>query len=186
MTAAAPCARDALLGLLLTDYPEFRQRLTGRLGSADLAADALQDTYVRLERSGHLGEVRNPRSYLFRMALNIASNIRRGEVRHLSVADVETLTSIVDDTPGPEQVAEARSELAVVQRALDAMPERRRAIFRRSWVDGVPDREIAAEFGLSERTIRHELLTATRFLHEATRNNPRTELPDRLAQVSFI
>lgn len=167
--AATP--RDALLDLLLGDYAGFRQRLTGRLGSAEAASDALQDTYVRLERSPHLAEVRNPRSYLMRMALNIASNNKRTDARHLSVADVDALTHIVDDTPGPDDVAEARSEMAAVQRALERMPERRRAIFRRSWVDGATDRQIAEEHGLSERTIRHELLTATRFLHEATKKN---------------
>lgn len=160
--------RDALVHLLLAEYAELRQRLAGRLGSAEAAGDALQDTFVRLERSPHLGAVHNPRSYLLRMALNIASNNRRSEARHLSVADVEALTHIPDETPGPQQLAEARSELAAVERALDRMPARRRAIFRRSWVDGASDREIAAEYGLSERTIRHELLTATRFLNDAT------------------
>jgi RNA polymerase sigma factor (sigma-70 family) len=165
----APSARDTLLDLLLTDYALLRQRLAGRLGSADAAADALQDAYVRLERSPHLGDVRNPRSYLMRMALNIASNNKRGDARHLSAAEVDALTFVPDDAPGPQQVAEARSELAAVERALARLPARRRAIFRRSWVDGASDRELAAEYGLSERTIRHELLTATRFLHEATR-----------------
>ena len=47
------------------------QRLTRRLGSADLAGEAIHEVFLRIERGGELGEVRNPQAYLYRMAANI-------------------------------------------------------------------------------------------------------------------
>lgn len=163
--------RDELIELLLSSYADFERRLTRRLGSNELAGEALQDTYVRLRRTDNLGEIRNPRSYLFRMAINIASNRVRAEARHLSAAQVEMLIDLPDESPDPAQVAQARSDLAAVARALDQLPPRRRAIFRRAWVDGISHAEIGAEFGIAIRTVRHELRLATEYLHRATQRS---------------
>lgn len=177
-------ARDTLVELLLSAYPDLKRWLAGRLGSSDLAGEALQDTYVRLQRTENLDNVRNPKSYLLRMAINIANNRLRAERRHLSAAEVEALIDIPDDAPDPLRVAEARSELEAVKRALSELPPRRSAIFRRIWVDGASYEEIATEFNISVRTARHELLLATRSLHEATQGFSVAVLQKRLAHVS--
>jgi RNA polymerase sigma factor (sigma-70 family) len=176
--------RDTLMALLVTAYPDLKKRLVGRLGSTDRASEALHDTYLRLHRSEIVGEVRNPRSYLLTMALNIASNQARSEAKHLSAAEVETLIELPDATPDPTRIAEARSELGAVEQALQALPVRRRAIFRRFWVESATYKEISLEYNVSERTVRHELLLASRHLHAATEDFCVTELQKRLAQVS--
>jgi RNA polymerase sigma-70 factor (ECF subfamily) len=176
--------RDTLIGLLISSYPDLKRRLTSRLGSADAANEALQDTYVRLQRTEIQGELRNPRSYLISMALNIASNRRRSEARHLSAADIEELLEIADDNPGPLRIAEARSDLAAVERALQALPPRRRAMFRCFWVENADYKRIALDFNVSERTVRHELLLATRYLHAATEESFVADLQKRIFQVS--
>lgn len=182
ITGAA--SRDILIGLLISTYPDLKKRLAGRLGSADAANEALQDTYVRLQRTEIQGELRNPHSYLISMAMNIASNRRRSEARHLSPADIEELFDIADDSPGPLRIAEARSDLAAVERALQALPSRRRAMFRRFWVENADYAGIALDFNVSERTVRHELLLATRYLQAATEEIFVADLQKRLFQVS--
>ncbi len=161
-------ARDVLVRLLVSAYPDLKRRLAGRLGSADLAGEALQDTYVRLQRAEISPELRNPRSYLFSMALNIGKNRARSEVRHLSAAEIETLTEIPDETPGPARISAARSEMAAIEQVIKDLPPRRLAMFRRYWIDDATYKEIAMEFNVSERTVQHEVLVATRYLHDAT------------------
>lgn len=178
-------SRDILIGLLLTSYPEFRRKLAGLLGSTDLADEALQDTYVRLQRTEILDEIRSPRSYLFRMAINIARNRTRAEARHLSAADIDTLINIPDDAPDPQRAVEARLQLAAVEKALRQLPARRCQIFRRAWVDGATHEAIAVEFGIAVRTVRHELQLATEYLHRATKEKSVAELQFRLSQVSY-
>lgn len=177
-------ARDILVALLVSAYPDLKRRLAGRLGSTELANDALHDTYVRLHRAEIEGEVHNPRSYLMAMALNIASNSARSEARHLSAFEVETLIDIPDESPDPMRAAEARSELAAVEAALLSLPERRRTIFRRFWAQGATYKELSLENNVSERTIRHELLLANRHVHQATEDLCAAELQNRLSQVS--
>lgn len=160
--------RDALIALLVAEYGELKRRLASRLGSADAANEALQDTYVRLRRADGLAEVRNPRSYLLRMAMNIGINRFRSEARHLSAVDVAELMDLPDDSPDPEQILTARADLKLVEEALKGLPERRRAMFRGFWLHNAGYKDIALQFNVSERTVRNEILLATRYLHKVT------------------
>ncbi|MBV2150058.1 sigma-70 family RNA polymerase sigma factor [Sphingobium sp. AS12] len=172
------------MSLLVSAYPDLKRRLAGRLGSADRAQEALHDTYIRLRRTEIVDEIRNPTSYLLSMALNIASNSARAEMKHLSAAEVNRLVDFPDDAPDPIQYAEARSELAAVDRALQKLPPRRRAIITRLWIENATYKELALEYSLSERTIRHEVLLATRHLHEATEVFSVEALQEQLSKVS--
>jgi len=60
--------------VLIARYGELRQHLTRRLGSQDWADEALQDTYLRLNKTEAVGDLHNPIAYLFRAALNVALN----------------------------------------------------------------------------------------------------------------
>src|SRR5262245_30427314 len=99
--AMAQTGQAALRHLLLAGYEDLKRRLTRRLGCPDLAADALQDTFLRLERADSVGPVRSPQSYLFRMALNTAINHRVASNRRLTTADTEALLELPDDAPDP-------------------------------------------------------------------------------------
>ncbi|MFX8219026.1 sigma factor-like helix-turn-helix DNA-binding protein, partial [Acinetobacter baumannii] len=79
-------------------------------------------------------------------------------MKHLSAADIDRLIDIQDESPDQDRTAQGRSELAAVERALQELPPRRQAIFRRFWVESTTYKELALEYGLSERSIRHELL----------------------------
>lgn len=157
----------ALRTLLVERYDEFAQRLSQHLGSKDLANDALHDTFLRIARGGDLPPVRNPRGYLFRMAVNIALSRERSERRRLSIIDSDALLEwIIDDEPLASEVLEARADIQIVQRALIEMPPRRRAIFEAAWVENIPHREIAAQHGLSLRMIQIELKHAAEHIAE--------------------
>jgi DNA-directed RNA polymerase specialized sigma24 family protein len=93
---------------LLASYSDLIGRLTRRLGSPDLAAEALHETYLRLEQPGNIGEVANPESYLYRAAVNTAANIRRSDSRHLGEEEIKALLDISDDAPDPERIVLVR------------------------------------------------------------------------------
>ena len=64
--------KAALRALFLARYAQFRKHLQIRLGSEDLANDALQEAYLRVENTNVRSAVRYPSAYLFRSALNVA------------------------------------------------------------------------------------------------------------------
>jgi RNA polymerase sigma-70 factor (ECF subfamily) len=145
---------------LLMRYIVFRKRLTRYLGSADLATEALHDTWLRLERGGELTTVHNPDTYLYSMAINIASNQRRAESRRLTTSEVEALLEIEDDTPDVGHMLEARSDLQALVMVIGELPVRQQAILLAARLEGTPRRAIAQRFGISERFVQRELQEA--------------------------
>jgi len=142
---------------LLDRYDDLVRRLSRRLGSADLAREAVHETFLRLQRSDASEPVRNLDAYLFRTAINIANNRHKVENRYLNFSETEVLIGIPDDAPDPARIAESRSEMALLSRALQELPPRRRAIFEASWAHGVSHAALAAEHGVHLRTIQREL-----------------------------
>jgi RNA polymerase sigma factor (sigma-70 family) len=150
----------ALRDFLVQRYENLKQRLTRQLGSAELASDALQDTWLRLESREKIEGVRNLDSFLMRMAVNVAIDHHRSNSRLLEAEEIDVLLALADPTPGPEQRAVARSEVDALGQALEALPARRRKILMLVRWEGLPQREVAKRMGLSQRTIEKELKTA--------------------------
>lgn len=165
----------ALRAALLADYNDINRRLTRQLGSADLASDVLQETYLRLEGISEIGPVRSPKAYLFRIALNIANDRRRAESRRLTVDEVDSLLDIPDDRPDAARVIEDRSEVDLLRRAIAELPERRRRVLVLSRIEGVPNREIAERLGVTVRTVEIDLKQAIEHCAERLKRR----LPDR-------
>ena len=136
---------DALRNLFLSKYQEFRKRLRIRLGSEDLANDAMQEAWLRVDSLAETAPVEYPAAYLFKIASNIAEDQRRANARLLSMAEIEELYDMADEAAGPAQVAEGREQLEALEAALAELPRRRQAIV------------IAARFGISVRTVEKEL-----------------------------
>lgn len=157
----------ALRQLLLGGYGELKTRLTRRLGSAELAADVLQDTWLRLECATPSEPIRRPKSYLFRIAYNIALKRRGAERETVTLDDAEAALGLVDEAPGPASIVENRSELALLREALAELTRRQREILFAARLDNVPLSELARRHGLSQRWVERELRHAV--LHCARR-----------------
>ncbi len=155
----------ALLRRFLVDrYDEIKRRLTVRLGSADMAGDALQDAWLNIARADAIGVVRNPGNYIFGVAMNAARDrIRDVNNRHLSAAEIDGLLEIVDETPSPADTAEARSDWRVLESILGELPPRRREVLLAARVDGLPRMEIARRMGISLRLVEKELQLAQEY-----------------------
>jgi RNA polymerase sigma factor (sigma-70 family) len=152
--------RAKLRAMLETGYDVFHERLKRRLGSDDLADEALQDAWLRLAHGGDVGVVQSPDNYLLRIALNAATDRREAENRRLSRAEVQAVIHMADDALDPERIAHARAELAVLKRALEELSPRRREIFILARVEEVAHDKIAQRFGISPRMVEKELRRA--------------------------
>ncbi|RZL66194.1 MAG: RNA polymerase sigma factor [Variovorax sp.] len=152
--------KNTLRALFMTRYSQFRKHLQLRLGSEDLANDALHETYLRLENMRDQGAVQYPSAYLFRIALNVAEDQRKSSARLITVAEVEELYDMADEMADPARTAEGRAELEALDRAMAELPRRRRAMLLAARVEELPHRDIALRFGVSPRTVEKELRAA--------------------------
>jgi RNA polymerase sigma factor (sigma-70 family) len=151
-------AKSALRELLVAGYNDLRRRLAVRLGSAERANEALHETWLRLEPGrGDTAAIRRPQDYIFRVALNIATDQERADRRRLSYSEVDAMYHFADATLDAEEVVEARSELQALDRAFGELPPRARAILIAVRIEGTPHAELARRFGISERMVDKDL-----------------------------
>lgn len=153
----ADALHRSMRDLLIQRYDEFRQRLYSRLGSRQLAEDALQETWLRIDLMQADTLVKHPAAYLFRIALNVAEEQRRKHARVMTLDEVEDLYTMADELADPARKALAEQEIHLFRRALAELPRRRRAIVTAARIDDTPHAEIAARFGVSLRTVEKEL-----------------------------
>jgi RNA polymerase sigma-70 factor (ECF subfamily) len=73
------------------------------------------------------------------------------------------LIDFADDAPDPARVAEARSDLRVLEAAIAELPARRRDILLAARLDNLPRQEIAKRLGISLRLVEKELHLAQAF-----------------------
>jgi RNA polymerase sigma-70 factor (ECF subfamily) len=160
--------RDHAGGLLRAALIEHRaallRYLIARRVPPDEAEDIVQDLVVKLADHAS-GPVAEPRAYLYRMAENLlldrirSAGRRRGREQAWVAAQAGASLD-ADDRPSPEQALIARERLAVVAAALAALPERTNFVFRRYRIDGMPQREIAGELGISLSAVEKHLQKA--------------------------
>lgn len=120
----------------------------------------MQETFLRVERISHVGAIDRPDDYLFRIALNVASDRRRSERRHLRMDEVDALLNIADDAPTAAAVVAGRQDIEILDRALQELPPRMQHVFSAAMVKRQADSEIAAELGVSSRTVEIDLSNA--------------------------
>jgi RNA polymerase sigma-70 factor, ECF subfamily len=155
--------RATLQAVLTTDYNVILKQLARRLGSAELAGEVLQETFLRLDRVSDAAAVRKPKEFLFQIASNIAADHRRFERRFLSTTEVDSLLDVRDETPDPAKIVEARSELKALERALGELSPRQREVFRAAMLHNMPDHEIAARLNINVRTVESNLNHALKY-----------------------
>ncbi len=160
LRAMSDPSRDLLRQLLLLDYRELKVLLARRLGSTDRAAEALHDTWLRLEHVSIPQGIEKPRPYLLQMARNLALKREQAERETITLDDARAAVDLIDDAPDPERVAAGKSEAQALDQAMAELSPRRRAILLASRVEGIPLLEIAEHLNLSQRMIEMELKLA--------------------------
>ena len=100
------------LALFLERYNDFRNQLKRRLGSEDLAHDAMQEAFLKVNELPPGMPVQQPAAYLFRMALNAAEDHRRRDSRLLTGVEIGELINVADEASDPRvsRRAAARSK----------------------------------------------------------------------------
>ncbi|WP_335695359.1 RNA polymerase sigma factor [Sphingomonas sp. gentR] len=165
---SVPMSSNGLEAVYLANRDKLVRFLVAR-GAGDAAEDLVNDLWLRISTSSSSGPIANPMSYLFRAADTLMIDRyrakRQGEKRE---QDWYELSGDGEASPEPagERVIGARQEVAKVAAVLARLGARREAIFRRARIDGVSQRQIAAELGVSLSTVEADLRIATRALIE--------------------
>lgn len=139
-------------------------------GAGDGAEDLVQEIWIRISAASP-GPVAAPLSYLFRTAdlllIDRYRSVRQSEKRDRDWGELNAGgEGEASGEPSAERHVAALQDAAQVMATLEALGPRVAAVFRRHRVDGVPQREVAQEFGVSLSTLESDLRTAYRALTE--------------------
>lgn len=151
---------NSLRALFLERYNDFRSQLKRRLGSDDLAHDAMQEAFLKVNELPASSSIQQPAAYLFRVALNIAEDQRRRDSRLLTGVEISELIHLADEAADPARIAQGRDQIDAFQRALRQLPERTQQMVLAARVHDLPHAEIARRYGVSERIVSKELKRA--------------------------
>jgi RNA polymerase sigma-70 factor (ECF subfamily) len=174
--------RADLKSSLVARYAHLRDRLSARLGSQDLAGEALHETWLKLSEVRDDTPVADPDAYLYRAAINMASTLTAKRRRVLGDHDIEDILKVADDAPDAERIVIARSELAYVWKVLGELTARQRHIFIESFMGTMTHAELADHHGVSVRMIQIDLRGA--ILHCARHTKRKNPFAERAARVS--
>lgn len=127
--------------------------LNARLHDQTAARDIAQEAYVRLLELDNLGAIGFLRAYLFRIAANLAVDRLRQRTNRETATPKEFFEALSDDR-GPERIAIATEELAVLRGVVLDLPANRRKAFVWHVFGGQSTAQVAARLNLSDRMIR--------------------------------
>lgn len=151
----------------LAHRPRLLRFLAAR-GAGDAAEDLLQEVWLRLAAAPD-PEAAAGFGYMMRTADRLMIDRYRAQrqavLRDRAWAEVQPgLADNIAPAPDAERTIAARQQVAAVETALAALGQRAAAMFRRHRIDGVPQRQIADEFGVSLSTVESDLRRAYRAL----------------------
>lgn len=147
-------AFQGIEGILLANRDRILRFLEVR-GAGDSAEDVFQDLWMRLTERG-VGPVADPLPYVMRAANNLMLD-RYRSARQRSLRDKAWGETTETHSPSSEAALISREQLVLADAAITATGERPARIFRRFRVDGVHQREIAREMGVSLSTVEADL-----------------------------
>ena len=142
-----------------------------------VSREIAQEVFIRAYRKLHQFQGRsNPRTWLHRIAVNLARNhLRRRRDDSLdSHSDDDTnpgAGSIVSGAwspslPGPEEATIRADQRSTVRSCVEALPERLRIVVVLYYLDDRPVAEVAAVLGLPAGTVKSRLAKARSMLKE--------------------
>ena len=134
----------------------------------DTAEDLVQDAYIRYSQASDNQGLRDPKSYLYRIAKNLALDYLRKQKTRDDLGEAFVVpTHAYQYELCPERNFIGQEELECIQSALSMLTYRSRQVFYLSRYQSKSLSEIAKELGIGETTARTDLKQALSILINA-------------------
>ncbi|WP_349313628.1 RNA polymerase sigma-70 factor [Chitinophaga sp. MM2321] len=130
----------------------------------DVARDLLQEVFIKawLNRT-RLPEINKPVSWLLRIASNLSINhLRRKQIEARWLEEQQV--GGADGENNAEKELLVREVQSLIGKAVTLLPAQRRRIYELSREEGCDRREIAIRLGISENTVKNQLVISLKFI----------------------
>ncbi len=154
--------RDAAFAALVDRHARFLYRVAfGLLRNAEDAEDAVQDTFLKLYRTGGWQAMDDEKAFLARAVWRSGlDRLGTAGARAMKHAEDVSELELASAAASPEESALGNSARAVMKALIDALPEALRQPLVLSAVEGMRSQEVAAVLGIPEGTVRTRVMRA--------------------------
>jgi RNA polymerase sigma-70 factor (ECF subfamily) len=132
--------------------------------------DIVQESYLRIWKSRAAQPIHCAKAFLFRVARHLALNLvdRQRASPVLVVRDLGAL-AVLEDRPGVVETVGKNEKRRLLVQALANLPPRCREITVLRKLKGVPQKQIAAQLGIAEKTVEEQVARGVRRCEEYLR-----------------
>ena len=150
---------------ILTHEESLTRFLSRAWPQRDEIHDLRQEIYVRVYQAAAAQRPHLPKSFLFATARHLMTDrLRRSRVVSIeAVGDLHDSNVLMDER-SPERWFDARQMLKRLAEALDRLPDRCREVVWLRRVEDLPQKQIAARLGISEKTVEKQIAKGTRLI----------------------
>jgi RNA polymerase sigma-70 factor (ECF subfamily) len=148
------------------------KRFIGRyLNNAQDIEDVSQEAFLRAFKAEKTTKVLQPKSFLFRIAKNVAISQLRSKSRQITdyIEDQPSGDVLISEWSTEDEVM-AQQKLGIHCEAVAALPPKCRRVYLMRKVYGMPHKEIAERLGIATSTVEKHLLKGVeacdRFIRE--------------------
>ena len=137
---------------------QLRAYLRGTYPAVRDIDDVVQESYLRTWKARLAHPIASAKSFLFQVARNLAVDVvrRRQAAPVESTLDFEALP-VLEESIDVGTALSRREKIDLLTAALAALPDRTREIVFQRKFQNTPQRQVAAQFGISERTVETQL-----------------------------
>jgi RNA polymerase sigma-70 factor (ECF subfamily) len=169
---------------ILPHEPLVRHWLKRRWGNAIDVDDVIQEAYCRIAGLASLDHIDQLRSYFFRTAHAVATDVmRRAKVETLNrVTEIEW-TNVIDEGPSAERTVEASQKLERVAELLSKLTWTCRRVIELRRVEGLSQKDTASLLGISESVVENHIARGLRSLLEAAADQDRSATEPKVEPV---
>ncbi|EIK93643.1 RNA polymerase sigma-70 factor, ECF subfamily, HasI [Pseudomonas sp. M47T1] len=147
-----------LTGLFLGHARALRGYLAKRLADPQLAADLVQESFLRLAEQQRQGKVEHCAGYLYQIARNLlVDHLRQQARRNTHSVPPEALTGLEDPSACVELLAMAEQQRQSLRHAMASLPPRTREVLRLNRLEGLTHAEVACKLEISDSSVQKHL-----------------------------
>lgn len=163
-----PTNAIALSRLLIAERPSLLRWAARIVGSEPAAEDVAQNLYIKVQTIEDHPPIVNKRSFLFRLASNLAVDHLRSARRHdaLFVGDVDS-SHASSGEPSAEVRLLDQEKVRRIAAVVETMPLRCRQVFVLIKLDELSVAETATRLGISQDMVRKHIRHALQICHQA-------------------
>ncbi|MGX5728648.1 RNA polymerase sigma factor [Metapseudomonas otitidis] len=165
-----------LKSLFIQHAKALRSLLTRKVRDPQLAADLVQESFLRLAEQRGKDAIDNGPAYLYRTAHNLlVDHVRQQARRRTDLVPQEALHEIVEDAPPLDEQAAAEQHRQRLREALAELPPRTREIFRLNRLHGLTHAEVARQLDISDSSVQKHLAKALAHVMQRLQDGPRSD-----------